>query len=362
MTRDLRAYATSSAFVCSARYMRRGADKPKVYLYVEDDLDKVFWKKMFESYSDLYEFEISVYKKPTGEYISGKDYMLKCVKNNTLCLNRYVMCCVDADYDLIVDISGKYSDVIRNNAYVIHTYWYSMENLKCFPLRQYNDIDYSIYLPDAPIDNDFGKCLKNISQELSTLILFTILDKKKNLGEFTINDLKTFIGDITLVNNDLTIKEEFKTAIHNKEQELQNLIDANRDDFAEIKKTLTRMGYSPDNYYCIMQGHTLLDNVASEMVRAVSEPLREEWFRNKLLGTKEQKKQIAEHYAHNTGVNGDCQESLKARIKSMFRDYYGIEQTDAYSVIQRQINRAFASEKMLNIITSLIKHRCRVEN
>lgn len=360
MTRDLRAYATSSAFVCSARYMRRVADKPKVYLYVEDDLDKVFWKKMFESYSDSYDFEFSVYKKQTGESVSGKDYMLKCVKDNTLCLNNSVMCCIDADYDLIVDVPGKYSNIVRNNVYVIHTYWYSMENLKCFPLRQYSDIAYNISLPDSPINNDFGKCLKEISQELSTLILFTILDKKKNLGKFTVNDLKTFVGDITLVNNDLAIKEEFKTAIHIKEQELQNLIDANKKDFAEIKQTLTRMGYSPDHYYCIIQGHTLLDNIASEMVRAVSEPLRVEWFRKKLVGTKEQKKLIAEHYAHNTGVNCDSQESLKTRIKSMFRDYYDFEPTDAYSVIQKQINRAFASEEILNILNSLIKHRCRV--
>lgn len=354
MASNLIEYAMSLAFISSARKMRRSIDKPKVYLYVEDDLDKAFWRKIFKPYSDIYEFEISVFENLSGIPMPGKDYMLKCVKEKSLQLSSYVMCCVDADYDLIIDVPNKYSDLIRNNAYVIHTYWYSMENLKCYPLNQYNDFAYRVSLPKTSICNDFGRCLKVISKLLSKLILFTILDKKKGLGEFTVSDLKSFVSNVSIFNSDLTIKDEFKSEIYKKEKGLQQTMDSNKNDINEIQTALNEMGYIPDNYYCIMQGHTLLENIASEIIKAVSEPIREAWFSN-LSGTRDQKKIASEHYAHNTGVNDNNQESLKVRIESMFRDNYDIEKTEAYLNIQEQINIALASGLIFNILDSLLK-------
>lgn len=354
MASNLIEYATSLEFISSARSMRRLVDKPKVYLYVEDDLDKAFWRKIIDPYSDVYEFEISVIENLSGELIPGKDYMLKCVKEKSLQLNSYVMCCVDADYDLIINDSEKYSDLIRKNAYVIHTHWYSMENLKCYPLNQYNDIAYRVSLPKTSICNDFSCCLAEISKLLSRLILFTILDKKIGLGEFTVKDLKSFVSNVSIFNSDLTIRDEFQSKIREKEEILQQRIDSNMNEFIEIQSKLNGMGYTPDNYYCIMQGHTLLENIAAEIIKAVSEPIRDAWFRN-LSGTKEQKKLASEHYAHNTGVNDNNQESLKVRIESMFRDNYDVENTEAYTIIQKQINKALASRQIFNILNSLVK-------
>ena len=114
------------------------------------------------------------------------------------------------------------------------------------------------------------------------------------------------------------------------------------------------MGYTPKDYYCIMQGHTLLDNISTKIVKVVSEPIRKAWF-GKLAGNAEQKKQAANHYANNTGVKDNNSENLNARISSMFRDNYNFKQTEAYAVIQKRINKALASEKLLTILDAISK-------
>ena len=113
MASDIKSYSTSRGFVNAAKSMRVKSSNPKIYLYVEDDLDKAFWRKVFMPYSDKYDIVISVVKNLSGENICGKDYMLKCVNNHTLQLSSRVMCCVDADYDLVINVSGKYSELVR---------------------------------------------------------------------------------------------------------------------------------------------------------------------------------------------------------------------------------------------------------
>lgn len=354
MASDIRNYATLSGFISSSMSMRNKVAKPKIYLYVEDDLDKAFWRKIFQPYAQMYDFDISVFQNPTGEDVPGKDFMLKCVENNTLKLSSHVMCCVDADYDLLIDVPGKYSKLVRNNAYIIHTHWYSIESLKCFPQGQYEDFAYRVSLPVSKISFDFQNCLHSISSLLSKLILFTILDKKLNLNIFSIKDLRTFVGDYEIFNPDLTLRDDFVQAAKNKELIIQPHVDSNKAEYDTIETTLNSMGYTPKDYYCIMQGHTLLDNISTKIVKVVSEPIRKAWF-GKLEGNAEQKKLAANHYANNTGVKDSNSENLNARISSMFRDYYDFKQTEAYAVIQKRINKALASEKLLTILDTISK-------
>lgn len=354
MASDLRSYSTSRGFITATQSMRIKSSCPKMYLYVEDDLDKAFWRKVFIPYSKEYDIEISVFKNLTGENIPGKDYMLKCVDNQTLKLSSRVMCCVDADYDLIVNIPEKYSDLVRNNIYIIHTHWYSMENLKCFPQGQYEDFAYRVSLPVEKISFDFMNCLKETSILLSKMILFTILDKKLNLSFFSIKDLKSFISNVEIYNQDLTIRQSFIQAVQTKEQLFLPYINTHKAEYDTIENTLKSQGYTPEKYFCIMQGHTLFDNIASVIVRVVAEPIRRSWL-SSLTGTPEQKRQSANHYANNTGVNDDNHESLDARIKSLFRDNYNFERTEAYSMIQKQIDRALASGMLLSLLEAIPK-------
>lgn len=354
MASDIRNYATSSEFISSSKSMRSKVAKPKIYLYVEDDLDKAFWRKIFQPYAKMYDFDISVFQNPTGEEVPGKDYMLKCVENNTLNLSSHAMCCVDADYDLLIDVPGKYSALVKNNAYIIHTHWYSIESLKCFPQGQYEDFAYRVSLPDSNISFDFQNCLQSISALLSKLILFTILEKKLNMNVFSIKDLKSFVGDYEIFNSDLTLRNDFVQAVKNKELIIQPHIDSNKAEYNTIETTLNSMGYAPKDYYCIMQGHTLLDNISTKIVKVVSEPIRKEWF-GKLSGNPKQKEQAANHYANNTGVNDNNCKNLNARINSMFRDNYDFKQTEAYTVIQKQINKALNSETLLTILEAIGK-------
>lgn len=352
MASDIKAYATSNGFINASKRMRIKSAKSKIYLYVEDDLDKVFWRKVFKPYSFEYDFKISVFKNFSGDDVPGKDYMLKCVEDQTLKLSSSVMCCVDADYDLIIDVPGKYSTLVRDNIYIIHTHWYSIESLKCFPQGQYEDFAFKVSLPAEKISFDFQNCLQTISKLLSKLILFTILDKKLNLNVFSIRDLKSLVSNVEILHPDLTVRKEFIQAVQDKEQFIQPHINTNKAEYDAIETTLQSLGYTPEEYFCIMQGHTLFDNIATVIVRVVADPIRRSCL-SSLTGTPDQKRQAANHYANNTGVNDENQECLDVRIKSLFRDNYNFEKTMAYTNIQKQINKALASDKLIRLLDAI---------
>lgn len=352
MASNLKTYASSS-FGHMSKYMYSKTKKSKVHVYVEDDLDKAFWRVFLSEHDKDHTFVVSLYHTPTSDAIPGKDAMLKAVKAGTLKLNPYLLCCVDADYDLIIDVPGKYSSIVRNNIYVIHTVWYSMENIKSEPLGSLGKIAYKTSLPDDEITYDFKTTIEDISELLSELVLVTILSKEALDTELSIDDLKSLVKDNLTFTQRIEISDDFKTAVSSKEEELLDYCTKNKARLDAIKSRLSEMGYTPRTYYRIMQGHMLIDDIVSPLIECVSEPIRKAYF-NSLPGTKEQKEQGRAHYENNTGAGKEV--SLRQRILSLLRDNYDFAGLSIAENIKWQLNRALQPrEELLNIVNTLAK-------
>ncbi len=94
-----------------------------VQVYVEGNEDVFFWKKVLKKYERKYFFSVVTNKTATGGS-NGKDALTQ-IKN--LHLNKII--CVDADFDLLIDGYHPYTSTIRDNSFIIHTEYYSIENI-----------------------------------------------------------------------------------------------------------------------------------------------------------------------------------------------------------------------------------------
>lgn len=357
MASDIKTYA-SSTFSEMSRYMSSSTKKEKIHIYVEDDLDKAFWSNLFKSfYGDKYRLVISLYHNVSDDSIPGKDAMLKAVKDRTFIPNSRQLCCVDADYDLLIDVPDKYSKIVRENLYVVHTCMYSMENIKCFPSKIYNDIAYRVSLPDDEITFDFDKCIEDISEVISDLVILTIVSKKLLDTELSVDDLSSFVRDNLTFDTSHHLTTDFRNAVESEIKRHQPYITSHSQDIQQVKQDLLNRNITSRHFYEIMQGHMLLDHIAVPIIVHVVQPIRNRFY-SSLNGTSEQNAQAANHYAHNTGVHGDDHESLKQRVTSLLRDNYHINGIATVSEIKAQFDKALQPRaSLLNVMQTLIEYK-----
>ena len=97
--------------------------------YVESYDDIFFWRSILKKFeNERFYFEVML---PSRTSLSrGK----KSVLMNMLGpgLGGYMIACVDADYDWLLQGQNDISRMICTNPYVLHTYAYAIENYQCY--------------------------------------------------------------------------------------------------------------------------------------------------------------------------------------------------------------------------------------
>ena len=127
----------------------------KITVYVESEEDIAFWGNIFDKYTNknrIFDVQLPSHENTLER---GKNKVLRQdgkddMENNptdlvTGALGEFLLCCVDSDYDYLLynlydtkNIQGNMthkintSKRINENKYVLQTYTYSIENLKCF--------------------------------------------------------------------------------------------------------------------------------------------------------------------------------------------------------------------------------------
>ena len=128
---DLKEYITKD-YIYNTKFFREQNTLIPVKVLVEGEDDIEFWKKVLSKYNK-YNFSIATNKvidsKGTTTVHNGKDALMKWTSQ--LCENFII--CVDADYDLVIDNYHSYTNILRDNKYIINTAYYSIENVLCHP-------------------------------------------------------------------------------------------------------------------------------------------------------------------------------------------------------------------------------------
>ena len=334
----------SEAFLEAARLTRPRMTPQKVYVYVEDDIDIVFWRRFFEASGIEYSFQFYVYKVSDKE-IRGKDAIMKDVVNGSLPLSRFVLACLDSDLDLLIDNYHTYTDVFRKNPYIINTVWYAIENLKCAPKDVKRFIDMvtlsSVLKVDVPTK------LSAVSQLVEEFFFVCLASYKNKDGYFSLDSLKSVLHKLAF-NCQGDVEEASRSAIILEQKKHKTYVSSHITEFQGFKELL-RSNYPDTSILCFFRGHDLVDEIVKPFILSVSSAIRGERL-TEIGGSKvdaSHKKQLCNQYANQTGTaNG----SLSGRIEGLIRDNYDFLSLPVSSSIIAQINKAVVSGVIADIV------------
>lgn len=333
MARDIRNFLNSD-YVKRSNSLRK---REVIQVYVEDEIDKVFWYVYLHPYEDLYHctFHISTLQD-RNKILKGKASLLAYKPQSDLGHNMWL--CVDSDYDEIVDGFSEFSDRIRQDNFVITTYWYSIESLKCTPdLLEMNILKAS--LADT-CEVDVRKILQKISSLYKNVFYLLLEMKERHDKRFKIKDFTTCLSYISFKNDDLddalvTLKLKKWKQAH------IDLFAQYGDKFNYWKAKLQSLGFGEADYYQLYYGHGLFEKVAVPLVKYFANRYRSEEIKNILNGTdkNERKDNLVTEYYNNTFTLRDSG-SLGDRVVQLISDNSPTMNNLASVKIKEQIEKA----------------------
>jgi|WetSurMetagenome_2_1015567.scaffolds.fasta_scaffold31593_3 hypothetical protein len=231
--------------------------RTRVFVLVESENDITFWRFVLSKYSN-YIFEITENKASiaASERIpcaKGKDALMH-MKN----LGKNKIICIDADFDLIIDNYHTYTDRLRNESYIVNTEYYAIENILCDG-RNLEKIIHKI--SDFDCCEDCVSVMSQLSKSIYDLICIYLASLDSNKSKGTIcnfkvknfnNELNNFLKiDLSDLNKSLS---DFTVEYHSK---FLTTIKDLADEILKIKTKLASIGYSEEDSYKIINGHTL---------------------------------------------------------------------------------------------------------
>jgi len=242
-------------------------------VYVESYDDIFFWRDVLSDYeTDMLRFEVML---PSRTNLSrGK----KTAMMNTLGgqLGQYMIACVDADLDYLMQGHTNTSQMMLDNPYVLHTYAYSIENLQCYAPSLHNVCVMST-LNDRNIF-DFEQYLKDYSETVYDLFVWAIwLYRERRFNEMPLNSLNNFISiDNVNIYNTREAMDRLRHQVNRKMSWMQKHYPEAKGKLRPLKEELEMLGLRPENTYLYIQGHHLMDNVVSAVMDPVCTILRRE--------------------------------------------------------------------------------------
>ena len=243
----------------AANRLNSKKSRRKIIAYVESYDDVFFWRTVlspFENESRFFEVMLPSHK--TLER-GKKSVLMNLLRRKT---GRDLICCVDADYDYLLQGVTETSRRMLESPYVFHTYAYSIENLQCYApsLRM---VVVAVTLNDKAIF-DFDFFLRRYSEIIFPLFVWSIwYYRRPNYTEFTITEFNTTItlGGFSIERIEDCLKR-LQHKIYTKISYLQKKNPDAKESYLALKKELIEvMGVTPQTTYLYVQGHHLFDKL-----------------------------------------------------------------------------------------------------
>lgn len=294
MATDIRNFLNST-YVKSSNNLRK---REVIQVYVEDEIDKVFWYAYLHQYEDLYNcsFRISTLQD-RNKTLKGKASLLSIKPKEALGHNMWL--CIDSDYDEIVKGFSDFSERILHDDYVITTFWYSIENLKCTPdLLELNILKAS--LADE-CDIEIERILQKISILYKNIFYLLLEMKEKHDKRFKIDDFCQCLSYVSFKNAELD-ESSIRNNLNKWKQDHISLFQQYGKRFNHWKGKLEHLGFKETDYYQLYQGHGLFKNIAIPLIKYFAYRYRSNEITKILNGAdKEARKDelVKEYYNNN---------------------------------------------------------------
>ena len=261
----------NSAFIEAANKLRPKKAKHRIIAYVESYDDISFWRNTFNDYeSDKYHFEIMLPAR--RKLTKGKKQAMMNLLGEAV--GRNMIACVDADYDYLMQGATDSSRKLIENPYILHTYAYAIENLKCYA-ESLKQVCVQSTLNDINI-MDIPAFLSLYSQICYPLFVWNILLYRKH--DLSTMSMLHFCEIVRLTafnveNPALSLKQLEGRVNHNialLEKNHHELLPS----YEELKKELATLGVKPEECYFYIQGHHIMDGVVMRILSPICRLLR----------------------------------------------------------------------------------------
>lgn len=306
-----------------------------IVAYVESYDDIIFWKDILSDFATP-EREFKVMLPSQTDLNRGK----KTAMMNKLGpqLGNYMIACVDADIDYLMQGHTNNSVSMLSNPYVVHTYAYAIENLQCYaPSLQ--RVCVMATLNDRRIF-DFEEYLSTYSEIIYDLFIWALwLYRNHRFTEFPLNTLNNFIGiEKVKLHKPQEAFDHLRRQVNRKVAWMQQHYPEAKGQLRPLKEELTTLGLRPDNTYMYIQGHHLMDNVVSAVLDPVCTILRrqrEKEIKNLSNGhTKQMENELA------------CYQHSQCPVDVMIRRNTEFKESEQYQQIKDHILRVLNKAKV----------------
>ena len=317
----------SSGYIESANKLRSKRLKKRIVAYVESYDDVFFWRSILKKFeNEEYYFEVML---PSRTSLSrGKKSALMNMLGPGL--GEYMIACVDADYDWLLQGSTEMSRIVCTNPYVIHTYAYAIENYQCYAPNLHTICVMSTLNDRVMID--LNAFMSEYSSIIWPLFVWNIwCYRYNNYSEFTMSEFCEVVTfrDVNPYHPENTL-QAVKNRVNKKIAWLQRRFPEGKKTYAPLRAELLNMGLTPETTYLFMQGHSVFENVVMPLLTPVCTLLRKEREREIV--------KLAEHEIQRQNELA-CYQHSQAPVDDMLRKNTGFRTSKPYEWLNEDIKR-----------------------
>lgn len=320
----------TSHYIASANRLQPKNARQRIVAYVESYDDVFFWRSVLQDFeTDKFYFEVMLPSRTT----LGKGKKTTLMNQLGKGLGEYMIACVDADYDWLMQGRTEVSKYICECPYVMHTYVYAIENFQCYAPSLHSTCVMST-LNDRPL-MDFEQFMTEYSLIIWPLFVWNIWAYRYNhYKEFSMGNFCDIVSfhNINPRNVEPTL-DKVRRRVNKCMGWLQRTFPEGHKTYPLLKAELQEMGIMPENCYLYMHGHTLFENVVMTLLTPVCNILRREREReiNELAVHETQKQNELASYRHS-----------QMPVDQMLRKSTGFKSSPQYQLLKEDIMRLTA--------------------
>ncbi len=323
----------TSLYLGAAQKLKSKAARKKIVAYVESYDDIFFWRTVLDEFEDEHcYFEIMLPSRST----LGKGKKLVLMNRLGPQLGNYMIACVDADYDYLMQDATQTSRLVNRNPYVFHTYVYAIENYQCYA-ESLHRVCVMATLNDRQVV-DFEGFMREYSCIIWPLFVWSVwVYRNDRYRDFTLSEFGTTVSfnELNVYHPELTL-DYVRRKVNRKMSWLQRHFPEARKGYGPLKAELLQLGVTPETTYLYIQGHTLFDNVVSPLLTPVCILLRKERER--------EIKKLAEHEIQRQNELS-CYQHSQNSVEEMLKKNVGFKNAPPYQQLRRDLAKLVENAK-----------------
>lgn len=264
----------NSTYIELASKLRPRNTARKIVAYVESYDDVFFWRSVLQDFeTDNIKFEVMLPSR--FSLCKGK----KAALMNKLGprLGDYMIACVDADYDYLMQGATEISRTLLSSPYILHTYAYAIENYQCYaPALHTACVMSTLNDRDILSLEDFMEEYSKIIWPLFVWSIWTHRNGQANNYSITAFAQTVTFHDINPYHPENAL-ENLRVRVNKQVAWLQRKFPKAKESYLKLRKSLQEeLNIRPSETYLYIQGHALMEGVVLPLLNPICNILRRE--------------------------------------------------------------------------------------